>query len=117
MNETAQKIMRAFDGYAVRAIEEAVLQDSVARVLRTSGIAFDEQVVLGPGERIDFLCGAVGVELKTKGGMAPLIRQLARYAAHERIEALVVISTLRRLGAVPPSVGAKPVFTLTVSSL
>jgi hypothetical protein len=118
VNDAVSAIVKAFDGIAVRARDESELQSAVSRVLAGAGIAFEEQVRLAPAERIDFMCGSVGLELKTKGGAAPLIRQLFRYAQHERISALVVVSTLRRLsGGVPAEIGGKQVFTIGVGAL
>lgn len=117
MNASAESILRAFDGFAVRAVEESDLQEAVARILRGSRVEFDEQVQLAPGERIDFMCGSVGLELKTKGGVSPLLRQLHRYAAHERVSALIVVTTRRALAALPRAIGEKPLFSVGVGAL
>lgn len=48
-------------------------------------------------ERIDFMVGRVGIELKVDGGSAEVLRQLDRYAASPDVDALVLISSRRRL--------------------
>lgn len=109
-------IRATFRGVTVLAREESDLQARVRLELERSGIEHEEQVVLGPGERIDFMCGPVGLELKTKGGVAPLIRQLHRYAESERVAALVVISTRRQLTVLPPELLGKPIVGLPVGA-
>jgi hypothetical protein len=110
-------IRATFRGVTFLTREEAELQHLVARELTRSGIDHEEQVKLGPGERIDFMCGPVGLELKTKGGLAPLIRQLDRYAVSDRVAALVVLSTRRQLTFLPSELRGKPVLGLAVGSI
>ena len=110
-------IRATFRGVTFLTRDEAELQHLVARELTRSGIEHEEQVKLGPGERIDFMCGAVGLELKTMGGLAPLIRQLDRYAESDRVAALVVLSTRRQLTFLPSELRGKPVLGLPVGAL
>lgn len=117
-SETVERVIGALRGCALRVRDEEAMQGEVAKLFAANDVTFVEQEVLGPGERIDFLCGqGVGVELKTRGGAAPLIRQLARYAAHERIRALVVVSTRRQLLALPSSIGGKPISKVWVGAI
>lgn len=116
--EAAARVRRVFVDKAFRVHNEADLQSSVAGLFLGSGVEFEEQVILGPGERIDFMVGAVGVELKTQGSWSDLVRQLARYAAHERIGALVVVSTRRRLTAsLPSEINGKPILAVAAGAL
>lgn len=63
-------------------------------------------------DRIDFFDedGAIGIEVKIKGGAIPLVRQLRRYLDHTEVTGLILVTTSKRLGsAVPTRLGGKPV--------
>lgn len=115
-------VVRCFANLAVVVRDETELQVAVARTLVKHGVPFVEQAqVHGPlGEslgRIDFMCGRVGLELKTKGGLSPLLRQLDRYASSPQIIALVMITTRRMLARLPAQLRSKPVVSVVVGSL
>ncbi len=95
---------------------EADLHALVGERLRESGLPCEHEARLGPGCRIDYLVGDVGVEIK-KGKPAPRARlpQLARYARCEGLSALVVV-TQRRV-ALPPSLYGKPLRQLPLWQL
>lgn len=94
------------------AVNEARLQEQIADLLTERGIGFAREVRLSAEDRIDFLVGAVGIEVKTKGSRHAVLRQLARYAAHERIQSLWLATTRWQLGDMPRSLGAKPLGVL-----
>jgi hypothetical protein len=85
---------------------EAELQDGIALAL--DGVAFRREVALTTHDRIDFLVDGVGIEVKIGGGLTPLLRQLARYAAHSEIAALIVVTTKLQLCRLPDSLAGKP---------
>lgn len=72
---------------------ELVLQDTLAFALARDGITFEREVRLTPEDRIDFLVGGVGIELKIDGSGHRLLRQLSRYARSPRVERLIVVTT------------------------
>lgn len=73
---------------------ERQLQDEIARVLAECGIAADREVELSPADRIDFLSAAgVGIEVKTKGSVTAVARQLQRYAHSDRVHHLLLATT------------------------
>jgi hypothetical protein len=67
------------------------------------------EVQLTPKDRIDFMVESVGIEVKIKGSLAALTRQLHRYAQLDAIEALVVVTPVARLAQLPESLNGKPV--------
>lgn len=96
-------------------IDEAQFQRGVAAALTNAGIAFTREAKLDEHDRIDFLIGTVGVEVKIKGSLTNLTRQLFRYAKHDAIEALVVVTSQNRLSALPLTILGKPCEVLTFS--
>lgn len=89
---------------------EYELQAGIGSVLETAGYDVDAEHHLGAAGRIDFLvAGRVGVEVKVKGALPPLIRQLYGYAKDARIGALVVASTRAVHRGVPDEIAGVPV--------
>lgn len=85
------------------------LQVGIMTALLTHGLPAVREVHLNLKDRVDILVGDVGVEVKVRGGVESLLRQLQRYATHDRIGALVVVTTMARHRALPTTVGGKPV--------
>jgi hypothetical protein len=73
--------------------DEIALQERFARLLAQNDIPFQREVRLNPTDRIDFVVGEIGIELKVKGAVNAVLRQLDRYAASGRFSDLVVVST------------------------
>lgn len=105
---TGTQISAALKGFKYRVQNEADLQLAVARALDQSGMNYTEQVEIGAGKRIDFVLGTVGVELKTKGGLGEVTRQLFGYAQEACLTELVLVTTLARHRNMPATMAGKP---------
>ncbi len=76
------------------APEERALHTMIADALRKAGIEAAHEVMIAPRCRIDFLCGAIGIEVKRgKQSRARLRAQAARYLASPMLEALILVTT------------------------
>lgn len=78
--------------------DEAELHRAIGRVLTEAGIAHEHEVSLAPRERIDFLAGDVGLEVKVDGTIASIFRQLQRYAQSPRVRTLLLVTPRLRYG-------------------
>jgi hypothetical protein len=111
-------IERAIASRVFHVPTEKALQDAVGQVLQEEAIAFEREVKLGPGERIDFLtAGGVGLELKIEGATSAIARQLERYARSPEVQALMLVTTRAVHVAVfarLPQVGGRPLRTIRV---
>lgn len=88
---------------------EALLQEDVERHLHAGAIPYLREHILGPCERVDFLvAGHIAVELKIRASRKSIYRQLERYAKHEIVEGLILV-TASALG-MPKEIGGKPVY-------
>ncbi len=105
---TARQVRDALARYRMPVSVERELQDSVERALRAEKLAFKREVTRG-ADRIDFVVGSVGVELKVKGAVTEVHRQLERYAAWEELTELLLVTTRGHHLAMPNSIGGKPV--------
>jgi hypothetical protein len=114
---SVETIRRALSGRAVLTTDEEELGNAVAQLLNAAGVAFEREVRLSPRDRIDFMVGSVGVELKVDGSLAQLIRQLDRYAQHERVSELVLVSTRRKHLLLPSALREKRVAAICLGGL
>lgn len=111
-----QTLVDTILAYRFRYCGERDLQDGLARVFDAAGLEVDREVRLSPRERIDFLAGDIGLEVKVAGRPSALARQLMRYALDPRIAGLVLVTDRTQFAALrlPPMFNGKP---LTVVAL
>ncbi len=99
----------------VAIASEELVQSAIERALTDAGVAHKREVPLSRNDRIDFLVGSCGIEVKIQGSAASVQRQLQRYAKSERIVDLVLVTTKAQHGSkLDPATIGKPlrVFTL-----
>lgn len=115
-----KKIYDALHGKALVVSSEAALSTMVGNLLTEASIKFDREVQIGEGnkDRIDFVSDRVGIELKTKGSWADVFRQLERYSLSESIDAVVLVTTARRVASAARgrSLNGKPVVAICVGA-
>lgn len=113
-----ERLCRALRGHGLAPTTEAEFQQAVCRLLQKGGVGFAEQVIDGRN-RYDLVMveGGVVLELKIKGTLARLIRQLDRYAKREDCQFLVVVTTRRQLLRLPASLHGKPVEAIFMGSV
>ena len=100
--------------FAFRFASEADLQDGIETVLRDAGIAYERERILTKRDRIDFMVGGVGVEVKIAGGQAEVLRQLARYAGRVEVASLLLVTSRVQLGNMPPDICGKRLRVLSL---
>jgi len=91
------------------AQDELKLQEEIAVRLGEHQIAFEREVRLSKTDRIDFMVGAIGVEVKVKGAAHAVMRQLLRYTEDARIAELVLFTTHAQHAYVATELGGKPI--------
>lgn len=108
MNELLQAIRHALTHRRIPTTPESVLQERIAGILTSISVPFDREVHLSEKDRIDFLVGGhLGIEVKVDGGLSAVTRQVHRYAQHERIESLVLVTTRMLHRGVPSEMNGK----------
>lgn len=90
-----QDVVAAVNAWQYNHDDEYQLQDGIAAALDAAGIPYTREHRLTTKDRVDFLAGNVGIEVKVAGDKLALARQLQRYAHHPDIEHLVVVTTRR----------------------
>lgn len=92
---------------------EALLQEDVRDRLTAGGFPFKREFVLGPGERVDFLVNeSIAVELKIRAAKRVIYRQMQRYAAHERVDSLILVTACAT--GLPGTLNGKPVYVVSL---
>ncbi|MBQ8537390.1 MAG: hypothetical protein IJ461_08335 [Clostridia bacterium] len=88
----------------------------VADALAAAGVEYIHEAPLGRGRRIDFLCGAIGIEVK-RGRPAPgmLKKQLAGYLESDKLTGLILVA--ERTASIPNVIGGKPVKIVSLNRL
>lgn len=87
-------VMAVLRSTRFRWASEDDLQRGIEAALLASGIDAVREVRCGPGERLDLLVGQVGIEVKVKGDWRGVLRQLRRYAEHDEVAALVLVTSV-----------------------
>lgn len=109
---SAADLAKTLSRYTYRFSCEAELQESIAQVLEQEAIRFAREVRINPRERLDFLCGSTAVEVKIRGSLSDLTRQVHGYLADDRIDELLVVTSRSRLCDLPLEIRGKPVRAL-----
>lgn len=88
---------------------EEELQALLYAELVAAGVQSEREVRLSDGRsRIDILAGRVGIEVKVKGSLADVRRQLSRYAATGDVDELILVTTRSAHHRIPPTLAGVP---------
>ena len=88
---------------------EDELQRGIDAALSASSIEHEREYRLSEKDRIDFLCGDVGIEVKTKGALAEVTRQVHRYVQNASVNALVLVTTKQAHRSIPSKINGKSI--------
>lgn len=116
-DEEAARIAALIGGQRYRYRDEDRLHAGIEQVLAAAGVEAVAEARLSGRDRIDFLAGRTGIEVKIAGSNADVTRQLRRYASHPEITALVLVTTRARHRGIPKAVGGKPVLVVFLSGV
>lgn len=89
----ALHLLQVFRQWTIRTSTENDMQSDVATVLDAAKVSFKREFILNSKDRIDFVCGPIGIECKITGTRNAVLRQLSRYACDERISALLLLTS------------------------
>lgn len=109
---TAQSLCDLLGKYRFRYANEIALQDGIQIVLRAENLEFSREVVLSGRDRIDFMVGSIGLEVKVGHPLAQVMQQIHRYAQQEQVSELLLVTNRCRHAIVPEVINGKPVVVL-----
>ncbi|MDR6953807.1 hypothetical protein J2X65_003170 [Ancylobacter sp. 3268] len=99
-------IYRTLTGVRFPLHDEKELQAAMAERFTSAGLEFRREVTLAPGDIVDFMIGGTAVEVKIKGQRRAILRQCERYAAHECVSAVLLVTNVAM--GFPPALAGKP---------
>ncbi len=89
---------------------EAELQQGIETLFRRENIVYDREHRLSSKDRPDFWVDGIAIEVKIKGSATAMLLQIRRYAEHESIKAIIVITAKARHMQAPESLNGKPIY-------
>ncbi len=92
--------------------DEKILQARIAECLGKENIEHEREVRLAPGDIVDFMIGGVAIEVKIGGRKRSIYDQCERYCEHERVEALVLATSVAM--GFPPEIKGKPCYVASL---
>ncbi|WP_347990044.1 hypothetical protein [Methylomonas sp. AM2-LC] len=98
--------------YKFRFSCENELQTGIENVLQISNIEYVREKSISKRDRPDFIIDGIAVEIKIKGSLSTAIRQVARYASHDDIRAVLVIGTPFWILRIPKRLHEKEILSI-----
>lgn len=107
------ELLELLGGHRFRFTSEAELQNIIEALFLREDIPFEREVRLSSRDRIDFMVGATGLEVKIGGSASDLTRQVFRYLEYTSIDALIIVVSRHRL-KLPEVMRGKRVLSVNV---
>jgi hypothetical protein len=111
---TAAGLMWYLGDFRSKLVDEDAIQRGIAEALRVGDYEFEREARLSKTDRLDFLVGGVAIEVKRNGSLSQLLRQLARYAQHEKVRELLVVTARPQVSDLPNELCGKPLECLVL---
>ena len=111
-SELAFDIATLLRGTRLRISQEKVLQNDIQAALDRAGIDYGREHALSAGDRPGFMCGGVVIEAKARYAKRSIFRQLERYALHEEVSDIVLVSGTAM--GMPAEINGKPVLVVSI---
>lgn len=96
---------------------EALMQEAIERSFSFTDFKVEREKKLSDKDRVDFFLslptGGVAVECKVKGAPHSILLQLARYARHEAVSAVILVTS--KTMRMPQEVEGKPLYVVASS--
>lgn len=107
-------IIRTLGSRRFSLTDEKKTQEEIEAALIETGIPVSREVRLGDGDIIDFVCAdTIGIECKLKGGRRAIYEQVRRYAQHDSISTLILVTNVPT--GFPEEINGKPVYVVNLA--
>jgi hypothetical protein len=106
-----EEIAALLSRYRFRFVSETQLQMGISSALTMGHVDHQREVRLDAQSRLDFLCDdGLAIEVKVSGSFSRsmLLRQIYRYAEHDRVQSILVV-TNKFIAEMPATMNGKPV--------
>lgn len=116
VQERAQALVQIVHDCRLDLSTEKRVQEGIEAALAAQGLSFVREAHLGEQDIPDFLVEpGIVIECKIHGRSRKIetYRQLVRYAAHDRVQAIILASNLSM--GLPPEIEGKPAYFASLS--
>lgn len=106
--------MKSSSKYNFASSTEDELQRAIALCLDINRVPYVREARVSQTERPDFLIGTLGtvaIEIKIKGSLSEVTRQIHRYAQREDIQQILLVTTCAKHLDIPDEFNGKPIVT------
>lgn len=110
----SKNLLSILSKYSFNFSNEKDLQSGLEALFKIENIPYEREYILSKSDRIDFLVGSIGVEVKTKGSYAAVLRQLWRYAEFGKVAQLILVTTKASHLSLPNKILEKPIYIFQV---
>lgn len=117
MRDDDLRLLELIQTHRFNFVHEKQLQDGLAKVFDEAGLEYERECRLSAHDIIDFMLpSGLGIEVKVRSTRSDLLRQLFRYATHERIDRILVVTNRSHLCALPLEIEKKQVLVMKVGA-
>jgi hypothetical protein len=111
---SASSLKSYLGGFRYDLTSEQTIQDGIAVALSRSGYEYEREARASAKDRFDFLVQGVAIEVKRHGAVNDLLRQLSRYAEHDEVRELLVVTARLQSTDLPSELHGKPLECLAL---
>ena len=107
-NDRAIYIAQLLKRTPMRTSSEKVMQEDIERALQRAGVDHKREFSLNAADRPDFFSDGIVIEAKVRCAKRVIYRQLDRYAKHDRVTAVILVSCTAM--GLPEEIQGKPAY-------
>ena len=107
------QILKTLKAIKISPSVESEAQKDIEVALRDAGIPYQREARLGPGNRPDFLCNGIAIEVKVGGSKKNHYRQVCRYTEFDEVKAVILITS--KSINLPETINGKPCHIISIS--
>lgn len=112
--DLVNKLIHAIHRSKVSLTDEKMTQVQVAEILRENEIPYVREHRLSGEDIVDFLIDdTLAVEIKLKGQKRAIFRQLKRYATHDQVKGIILLTGISM--GLPEEIEGKPTYIGSLS--
>lgn len=91
---SAERIIGIIETSRINLSTETAAQRGLSDLFVKSEIKAEAETRLTPKDRIDFMIGSIGIEVKIGSSRRSILRQLERYAACDQVQSLILVTAI-----------------------
>jgi len=114
---TPEEVIAAINDYEFSYTCEDDLQRAIASALSDCSIPYQREYQLSEKDRLDFKVGTIAIEVKIKGRLTEVARQVGRYLQSPELTSVILVTTKSAHRNLPPSLNGKPIYVSYLPSL